>query len=402
VPKGPQGEKRPADVIGAAVTVAKIATGEIEEDRGKALERAKGGLVSMMDAASAGNAERYAESMTSPATIAGRRIVSFLPSATEMACRLGLGDRLMGVTHECDHPPEIKGKPIVVRSVLPTETMSQREIDSAVTERLRNGLSLYRVDEALMRKIAPDLILTQDLCQVCAPSGNEVSQLLKQLPTKPQILWMTPKSLGGIEDNLRELGAATGRVREAEALIAAGRAKLDEIAAVVRGLSRRPRVFCMEWIDPVYCSGHWVPEMVRIAGGLDGLGREGVDSVRIPWEQVLDWAPEILIVMPCGFDLEKGADHARSLFSYAGWFDLPAVRENRVYAVDANSYFARPGPRVVEGTQLLAHLLHPDLFDWKGSGQAFRRLESSPAPDRARGSVATNAPHVCGPEKAGE
>ena len=129
MPKGPQGEKRPADVIGAAVTVAKIATGEIEEDRGKALERAKGGLVSMMDAASAGNAERYAESMTSPATIAGRRIVSFLPSATEMACRLGLGDRLMGVTHECDHPPEIKGKPIVVRSVLPTETMSQREIE---------------------------------------------------------------------------------------------------------------------------------------------------------------------------------------------------------------------------------------------------------------------------------
>jgi iron complex transport system substrate-binding protein len=328
--------------------------------------------------------------MTPPVTRAARRIVSLLPSATEMACALGLGDRLMAVTHECDHPPEVKGKPIVSRSVLPIETMSQCEIDAAVAERLRNGLSLYRVDEALMRKIAPDLILTQDLCQVCAPSGNEVSQLLKQLPSKPQILWLTPKSLDGIEDNLRELGEATGRAREAEKLIAAGRAKLDEVAAVVRGLSRRPRVFCMEWIDPVYCSGHWVPEMVRIAGGIDELGREGADSVRIPWDQVLEWAPEILIVMPCGCDLEKSADQARSLFSYPGWSGLPAVRENRVYAVDANSYFARPGPRVVEGTQLLAHLLHPHSFDWKGSRHAFRRLKSFLVTDPAVHPVAAH------------
>jgi len=140
-----------------------------------------------------------------------RRIVSFLPSATEMACALGLGDQLLGVTHECDHPPEVRDKPIVVRSVLPTERMCQREIDTAVTERLRNGLSLYQVDESLIRDIAPDLILTQDLCQVCAPSGNEVAQLLNTLPSKPQILWLTPKSLEQIFDNLRELGEATGR-----------------------------------------------------------------------------------------------------------------------------------------------------------------------------------------------
>jgi iron complex transport system substrate-binding protein len=199
-----------------------------------------------------------------------QRIVSFLPSATEMICALGLGDRLLGVTHECDYPPEITGKPVVVRNVLPIESMSQSEIDSAVTQRLRNGLSLYRVDEALMQEIAPDLILTQDLCQVCAPSGNEVSELLKVLPSKPQILWLTPKSLEQIFDNLRDLGEATGRLQRAETLIA----------------------------------------------------------------------------------------------------------EGRVYAVDANSYFARPGPRVVAGTELLAHLLHPDLFEWKGPGGAFRSLES--------------------------
>jgi len=302
------------------------------------------------------------------------RIVSFLPSATEMVCALGLGDRLLGVTHECDYPPEIVGKPIVVRSVLAIENMSQSEIDSAVTQRLRNGLSLYRVDEPLMQEIAPDLILTQDLCQVCAPSGNEVSQLLKTLPTRPQILWLTPKSLEQIFDNLRDLGEATGRSKVAGTLIAEGRARLEKIDATTRTALSRPRVFCMEWIDPVYCCGHWVPEMVRIAGGIDRLGREGTDSVRIQWKDVLQWKPEVLIVMPCGFGLEKAAEQARQLSTCPGWADLPAVRNCRVYAVDANSYFARPGPRVVEGTELLAHLLHPDLFEWKGPAGAFRSL----------------------------
>src|ERR1700704_847109 len=245
-----------------------------------------------------------------------QRIVSFLPSATEMTCALGLSDRLMGITHECDYPSEIKDKPIVVRSVLPTEQMSQREIDSAVAERLRNGLSLYQVDESLMRDIAPDLILTQDLCQVCAPSGNEVSQLLKSLPSHPQVLWLTPRCLEQIFDNLRDLGEATGRSHIAETLIAEGRARLEKIDATTRTTLSRPRVFCMEWMDPVYCSGHWVPEMVRIAGGIDKLGREGADSVRIQWTDVLQWKPEVLIVMPCGFGLEKAAEQARQLSTY--------------------------------------------------------------------------------------
>ena len=304
-----------------------------------------------------------------------RRIVSFLPSATEMVCALGLGDRLLGVTHECDYPPEVATKPVVVRNVLPIESMSQPEIDVAVTQRLRDGLSLYRVDEALMREIGPDLIVTQDLCQVCAPSGNEVSQLLKVLPSHPQILWLTPKSLEQIFDNLRELGGATGRLAAAETLIADGRARLAKVEAKARTASSRPRVFCMEWMDPVYCSGHWVPEMVRIAGGIDQLGREGSNSVRIAWDDVLQWRPEVLIVTPCGFDLEKAADQARVLSAYPGWADLPAVRNGRAYAVDANSYFARPGPRVIEGTELLAHLLHPDLFAWHGPANAFRKLD---------------------------
>jgi iron complex transport system substrate-binding protein len=308
-----------------------------------------------------------------------KRIVSFLPSATEMACALGLGNQLVGITHECDYPSDVKGKPIVVRSVLPIETMSQTEIDLAVTQRMRDGLSLYQVDEKLLRELAPDIIMTQDLCQVCAPSGNEVTQALELLDKKPQILWLTPKSLEEIFDNLRQLGQATGRVREAEELIASGRVRLAAVAADTRTLSRPPRVFCMEWLDPVYCSGHWMPEMVEIAGGMDALARKGTDSVRIPWNDVMEWAPEVLIITPCGFSLDKVLELTPQLFSNPGWSELPAVRDGRVYAVDANSYFARPGPRVVDGTELLAHLIHPDLCDWKGSAEAFRRIEFNPA-----------------------
>jgi iron complex transport system substrate-binding protein len=304
-----------------------------------------------------------------------QQIVSFLPSATEMACALGLSDQLVGITHECDYPPEVRGKAIVVRKALPIETMSQLEIDIAVSERLRDGLSLYEVDEKLLRELAPDLILTQNLCQVCAPSGNEVSQALNLLPEKPQILWLTPNSLEEIFANLRELGEATGHSKKAEELIAGGWARLRKIEAVTENLVVRPRVFCMEWFDPVYCSGHWVPEMVKIAGGLDSLSKAGADSVRIPWADVVAWKPEVLILTPCGFDLAQTIEQSQQLFNYPGWSTLPAVRDGRVYAVDANSYFARPGPRVLDGTELLAHLIHPDLFSWNGSSNAYQRLE---------------------------
>jgi iron complex transport system substrate-binding protein len=259
--------------------------------------------------------------------------------------------------------------------------MSQPEIDAAVTQRMREGLSLYQVDEKLLQELAPDIILTQDLCQVCAPSGNEVSQALALLPKQPRILWLTPKSLEEIFDNLRVLGQATGRETEAAQLIAASRARLDKVASVTRSLPEVPRVFCMEWINPIYCAGHWMAEMVEIAGGVDSLARKGSDSVRIPWDDVLKWAPEVLIVTPCGFNLDKVIEQTSQLFDNPGWAELPAVRNNRVYAVDANSYFARPGPRVVEGTELLAHLINPEVFKWTGSQEAFRRIEFATQPE---------------------
>jgi iron complex transport system substrate-binding protein len=307
-----------------------------------------------------------------------QRIVSFLPSATEMACALGLDDQLVGVTHECDYPPSVREKPIVVRSAISMETMTQAEIDKTASERLQSGHSLYQVDEKLLQELAPDLILTQDLCQVCAPSGNEVTQALNALPRKPEILWLTPKSLKQIADNLREIGEATGCSAKAEEWIASSHGILEHVAEAARQASSRPRVFCMEWLDPIYCSGHWVPEMVSIAGGEDHLGQEGSDSVRVAWEDVLAWQPEVLIIMPCGYRLDQVLEIAPQLCARSGWLDLPAVQQGRVYAVDASSYFARPGPRVIEGTQLLAHIIHPEVFPWTGPADAYRRFVQRP------------------------
>jgi iron complex transport system substrate-binding protein len=312
------------------------------------------------------------------------RIVSFLPSATEMVCALGLADRLVGITHECDYPAEIASKPIVVRCALRLEGMSPVEIDTAVRAHIRSGASLYQVDEKLLRELAPTLILTQNLCQVCAPSGNELTQVLKSLQPTPEILWFTPKSLAGIEDNLRELGKSAARLKQAEEVIASGKSKLEKVAALARGASTLPRVLFMEWVDPIYCGGHWVPEMVELAGGVDALSRKGDDSVRADWDDILSWAPEVLIVSPCGFNLARSSEQALRLRTYPGWNDLTAVRNNRVYAVDANSYFARPGPRVIDGVMLLAHLIHPDRCEWNGPKDAFELINLQSVPQQIK------------------
>lgn len=301
------------------------------------------------------------------------RVVSFLPAATEMLCALGLADRLVGVSHECDYPPEARARPIVVRNALDLEHMTLAEIDTAVAARIGAGESLYEVDETLLRELAPDLILTQDLCQVCAPSGNEVTRVLRTLPETPEILWLTPHTLAEIEENVRRLGDATGATDAAEAMIARGRERIAAVRERVGDVPLR-RVFFMEWVDPVYCGGHWVPEMIEIAGGTDRLARRGTDSVRTAWDDVIAWAPEVMIVAPCGFHLAQAADQARRLAAQPGWSDIPAVREGRVYAVDANAYFARPGPRVIDGVELLAHVIHPECTPASGVPPGFLHI----------------------------
>jgi iron complex transport system substrate-binding protein len=300
------------------------------------------------------------------------RIVSFLPSATEMACALGLEDSIVAISRECDFPPTIRAKPVVVHSAIPVKTMSLGEIDVAVSERLKSGGSLYEVDLDLLRALRPTHILTQDLCQVCAPAGNEIARALNALPLAPDILWMSPHSIADIHNDLRSLARIAGRTGLAEELISRDVARLAAVRECVKGAPTRG-VFCAEWIDPIYCCGHWVPEQLEIAAGFDALGRKWKDSVRVRVEDLVSANPEIIIVMPCGFGLEGATQRAREFATK--YSNLDAVKYGRVYAVDA-SYFSRPSLRVIDGVELLAHILHPNRSVWAGPKCAYARIKT--------------------------
>jgi iron complex transport system substrate-binding protein len=287
------------------------------------------------------------------------RIVSFLPSATEIAFSLGLGDSVVGVSHECDYPPEARTRPTVVHCAIPLDDLSPSQIDRAVSTQLRVGGSIYTVDTELLRALEPDVILAQDLCEVCAPSGNETERALAALDREPRVLTLAPCSLAEIHDNLRELAAVAGCLSLAQTLVNEHNERLRRLRAELQGVESR-RVFFLEWIDPMFCGGHWVPEMIEHAGGVDALGRRGGDSVRVSWADVAAWAPEVLVIAPCGAHLDSAAQQARVLLQDSRWSSLPAVRSGEVFAVDASSYFARPGPRVFDGIEVLAHLFHPD------------------------------------------
>jgi iron complex transport system substrate-binding protein len=288
------------------------------------------------------------------------RIVSFLPAATEMACALGLEDSIVGISRECDYPTSIRTKPVVVHSAVSLATLTPNEIDRVVRQTLHETGTLYAVDEALLRTLEPDLILTQDLCQVCAPSGNDITRFLASLERQPEVLYLSPHTLDDVDANLRAIGDATGRRAEADAIIAVNRERLADLEMRLSAISERPTVFFAEWVDPLYCAGHWVPEMIERAGGIPLIARPGEDSVRVTRADVIAARPDVIVVAPCGFSAESAADQAAAL-------GLPA---QRVFAVDANSYFARPGPRLVDGVALLAHLLHPDIVRWETDTEA--------------------------------
>jgi iron complex transport system substrate-binding protein len=299
------------------------------------------------------------------------RIVSFLPAATEMIYLLGLGDKLVGRSHECDFPEEVKLKPIIVDCALDLSSMSMGQIDVAVSAQLSGGRSLYTVDEAKLRAAAPQLLVTQNLCQVCGPAGNEVSQVINAMSDAPKIIWQTPRNFAEMLQALSALARETGTEERAAAWSAVATARIEHISSITREL-RKVRVSFLEWVDPIYCGGHWIPQMLDWAGAEDINSRAGADSIRIGWEQVIGHQPEVIVVSPCGFKSQDALSQAASLRARAGWQDLPAVANGRVYAVDANAYFARPGPRLVDGVELLAHLVHPEHFSWTGPADAYR------------------------------
>jgi iron complex transport system substrate-binding protein len=301
------------------------------------------------------------------------RICSLLPSATEILYALGLGDSVVGVTHECDFPPDAAEKPALIRPRVDPQVAAS-EIDRQVSELVARGESIYAVDAELLGSLAPDLIITQDLCHVCAASPDDLATALTRLPKKPRVLTLTPHSLRDVWDDVRKIGEATQRRREAQALSITLEQRVAAIEAMAALAKARPRVLCIEWLDPYYVGGHWVPEMVAKAGGQDVLGRAGEPSFRVTSEQIAGTSAEIIIVMPCGFGVERAAAEHRAAKLPDGWGDWPAVLEGCVYAIDANSYSARPGPRLADGVAILAHLFHPDLFPTPPAAGSFKRL----------------------------
>ncbi|HEV2206901.1 MAG TPA: cobalamin-binding protein [Candidatus Acidoferrales bacterium] len=289
------------------------------------------------------------------------QICSLLPSATEILFALGLGDSVAGVTHECDFPPAAAKKPALIRPRLNLD-VSPGEMDRQVNDMIARGESIYAVDADLLAKLAPDLIVTQDLCHVCTVSPDDLGGALARLSKRPRVLSLTPHTLADVWEDIRRVGDATHRRRDAQALALAIEQQVAAIEMQAARASARPRVLCLEWLDPFYVGGHWVPEMVSKAGGEDVLGMAGKPSFKVTAEQIAQSHAEIILVMPCGYNAVRAAAEWRAFNPPESWHDLPAIRQNRIFAVDANSYFSRPGPRLADGVAILAHILHPEIF----------------------------------------
>jgi len=288
------------------------------------------------------------------------RIASLVPSATEMLFALGLGDRVVAVTHECDYPPAVRSLPDLTRGVLPAG-LAAADVDRQVKARVAEGRPLYELDETLLAELAPDLIVTQALCEVCAVSFDDVVAVAARLPSKPRVIQQDPSTLNEVLDDVVALAEAAGIPEQGHEL----RGELEGRIAIVRSAvagTVAPRVVALEWLDPPFVAGHWVPEMISIAGGDDVAGPPGLKSPEVSWGELSGLTPDVVVAMPCG----SYVDGARSQV-LEHWFRLEDLRARQVFAVDAASTFSRPGPRLVDGVELLGHLLHPDLVPAPGS-----------------------------------
>ena len=294
------------------------------------------------------------------------RIVSLVPHATELLFALGLGDEVVAVTHECDHPPEARRRARVTRDALPGG-LSAAQIDAAVRECTLRGEAIYELDRAALEALEPDLIVTQALCPVCAVSYEEVAELASSLPSRPRVISLDPKTLGEAMGDIRTVAEATGRREQGIDLLARAAARIDRVRLAVRS-EQRLGVAALEWLDPVYVAGHWTPQLIELAGGEDVLGLPAEPSRTARWEEVAAAEPEVVVVMPCGYDA-SGAH--RQALEHAG--ELAGLDARLIVAVNASAYFSRPGPRLIDGLELLAHILHPERVpDCPAAGEALR------------------------------
>ncbi len=287
------------------------------------------------------------------------KIVSLLPSATEIICILGLEDALVGVTHECDFPGSVLGLPKITRTLIPTHAPSA-EIDRLVRERLSTDHALYDLDLPTLEALEPDLIVTQALCDVCAVAEDEVRAAVCRLPGDPQVINLEPQTLSQVFDAIRQVAQAAGVDRVADEVVARLTARVEAVSSRSAAIEQRPRVAFLEWLAPPFSAGHWNPELVRLAGGVDGLGQEGRPSRTLSWEEVKAYQPEAVFIACCGFSVERTMDEVPALDAVPGWQNMPAVRSGRVYVADGSQYFNRPGPRLVDSLEILAHALHPE------------------------------------------
>jgi iron complex transport system substrate-binding protein len=302
------------------------------------------------------------------------RIASLLPSTTEIACALGFEDRLVGRSHECDHPASVTRLPALTAPKLDPEG-SSRQIDDRVKQLVRDGLSVYRVDAERLRELAPSVILTQDQCEVCAASLSDVEAALGVwIGARPQLVSLNPRTLGDVWEDLARVAAALGAAERGQDLVGELARRVGEVAERSLRVRSQPSVACVEWIDPLMAAGNWMPELVTLAGGHSLFGESGRDSPWLEWETLRATDPEVIVVLPCGFDLPRTRSELAPLLARPGWEKLRAVTSGRVYLTDGNQYFNRPGPRLAESLEILAEILHPDEFRPAHRGSAWQPL----------------------------
>lgn len=288
------------------------------------------------------------------------RIVSFLPSATEILYDLGVGDQVLAVTHECNYPAAAKSKPKVIHSAFDPQNMSSQEIDSKVVSLMKSGQDIYVLDEQVLKKANPDLIVAQGICEVCSPFTKEINKAVTILGGRPEVLILDPRTLDDILDNIAEVGRKVGKLAQANELVSILRGRIKSIHNIPKGA--RPKVICIEWLDPLFTAGHWVPQMVEIAGGINGISAKGDQSRRMDLDEIVKFDPDIVVLMPCGFDIKRTLREYERLAEEKKWKLLKAVKQGEVYAVNANEYFSKPGPRTIVGLEILAKIINPDTF----------------------------------------
>jgi len=303
------------------------------------------------------------------------RICSLVPGATEVVAALDLTDQLVAVSHECDYPESVRHVPSVVESVIDQHTLSSDAIDRAVKQLVSAGQRLYRLNEQRLIAARPDVILTQDLCHVCAVTPDQLTQAMTALPSAPRLVTLNPTSLEDMLRDIERIAQAVGAADRGQRLLRSLRGRLDRVSAATH--PTRPRVVCLEWLAPLYIAGHWVPEMVALAGGEDALGRNDQPSRETTWEEVADANPDILLIMPCGYSVQRTLDELSRLQHTSPPWSAQLARWPETYVLDANAYFSRPGPRLVDGVELLATILHPRPSHYVNPAEAVRLTTSA-------------------------